>query len=159
MSEVVTSIDIKASPETVWAIAMDPTRLDEWERAIGPRTRALYGETIGNPRLNVIDIREMVQTLCLRGVNFHVKWELDSCSEPHHAEWKGRGPARSHAETEYRLTPIDGGGTRFDYRNEFKAPLGPLGAVASRALVGGQPAQQADASLRKLKALMERGRP
>jgi len=28
---------------------VDPTRLDEWERAITPRTRALYGETIGNP--------------------------------------------------------------------------------------------------------------
>ena len=69
----------------------------------------------------------MEQTLCLRGVNFKVKWELATCEEPHHAEWKGRGPARSHAETEYRLTAVDGGGTRFDYRNEFKAPLGPLG--------------------------------
>ena len=72
-----------------------------------------------------------------------------------HAEWHGRGPARSHAETEYRLTAVDGG-TRFDYRNEFTAPLGPLGRVASRALVGGLPRREADASLRKLKALAER---
>ena len=74
-------------------------------------------------------------------------WELADSEEPHHASWKGKGPARSHAETEYRLTPVDGG-TRFDYRNEFKAPLGPLGAVASRALVGGLPEREADARCR-----------
>jgi hypothetical protein len=39
----------------------------------------------------------------------------------------------------------------------FTAPLGPLGRVASRALVGGLPRREADASLRKLKALAERG--
>jgi hypothetical protein len=88
-------------------------------------------------------------------MNFKVHWELVACDEDHHAEWHGRGPARSHAETEYNLTAIDGG-TRFAYRNVFKAPLGPLGAVASRALVGGLPRREADASLRKLKALAER---
>ena len=56
--------------------------------------------------------------------------------------WKGRGPAHSHAETEYRLTAVDGG-TRFAYRNVFKAPLGALGALASRALVGGLPEREA----------------
>ena len=74
-----------------------------------------------------------------------------------HAEWHGRGPARSHAETEYRLADNGRGGTRFDYRNEFKAPFGPLGAVASRALVGGLPAKEADASLKRLKRLLENG--
>jgi hypothetical protein len=88
-------------------------------------------------------------------VNFKVHWELVACEAYRHAEWHGRGPARSHAETEYRLTAVDGG-THFDYRNEFTAPLGPLGRVASRALVGGLPRREADASLRKLKALAER---
>jgi hypothetical protein len=72
---------------------------------------------------------EMEQTLHLRGVNFKVHWELVACDKDHHAEWHGRGPA----------------------------PLGPLGRVASRALVGGLPRREADASLRKLKALAERG--
>jgi hypothetical protein len=70
-------------------------------------------------------------------------------------KWEGRGPARSHASTEYRLTPHNGG-TRFDYRNELKAPLGPLGALASRALVGGVPEKEATASLERLKALLEK---
>lgn len=147
MSEVVTSIEIKATPEKVWAIAMDPESLDDWVTI----HRGLGSHDSGEPREGF----EMDQTLCLRGVNFKVRWELTTCEEGRHAEWKGRGPARSHAETEYRLTPVEGG-TRFDYRNEFKAPLGPLGAMASRTLVGGVPAREANASLRKLKALAER---
>jgi len=140
MSEVLTAITIAAPPEKVWAVAMDPQRLGEWV-------------TI-HRKLNSASDGEMDQTLCLRGVNFHVHWELAACDEPHHAVWEGRGPARSHAETEYRLTAVDGG-TRFAYRNEFKAPLGPLGAVASRALVGGLPEREAKATLQNLKALVE----
>ena len=89
-------------------------------------------------------------------MNFHVNWELATCEPPLHAVWEGRGPAHSHAETEYRLTAVDGG-TRFAYRNEFKAPFGALGAVASRALVGGLPEREARATLNNLKQLVERG--
>jgi O-acetylhomoserine (thiol)-lyase len=35
---------------------VDPSDPDNFRRAITPRTRALYGETLGNPRLNVFDI-------------------------------------------------------------------------------------------------------
>ncbi|MET0188027.1 MAG: bifunctional o-acetylhomoserine/o-acetylserine sulfhydrylase [Pseudonocardia sediminis] len=34
----------------------DPDNLDEWRAAIRPNTKALYGETLGNPRGNVLDI-------------------------------------------------------------------------------------------------------
>jgi uncharacterized protein YndB with AHSA1/START domain len=148
MSEVITSINIDAPPERVWDVVMDASRLGEW---VTIHRRLDKGPT-GAPRRG----DEMQQTLCLRGVNFHVKWELAECEAPRHAVWEGRGPARSHAETEYRLTAVDGG-TRFAYRNEFKAPLGPLGAMASRALVGGLPEREAKATLRKLKELVERG--
>ena len=142
MSEVVTSIDIDAPPQAVWDVVMDAERLADWvtiHRKLGE-----HSDT------------NMEQTLCLRGVNFHVKWELDSSRKPERAVWKGKGPARSRATTEYLFKAIDGG-TCFEYRNEFKAPLGPLGAVASRALVGGVPEREAVASLQKLKKLVERG--
>jgi O-acetylhomoserine (thiol)-lyase len=35
---------------------VDPTNLHAWEQAITPRTRALYGETIGNPRGSILDL-------------------------------------------------------------------------------------------------------
>jgi hypothetical protein len=99
---------------------------------------------------------EMEQKLCLRGATFKVHWTLTEVDAPHFARWEGRGPARSRAVIEDRLTAVDGG-TRFDYRNEFKAPFGALGAVASRALVGGIPQKEADASLARLKAQLEGG--
>jgi carbon monoxide dehydrogenase subunit G len=143
VSEVSTSIDIDAPPQDVWNVVMDPKRLADWV--------TIHRRLVSHSR------DAMEQVLCLRGANFHVKWHLATEDEPFRAEWHGRGPARSHAETEYRLSDNGKGGTRFDYRNEFKAPLGPLGAFASRALVGGLPAKEADASLRRLKTLMENG--
>ncbi len=38
---------------------VDPTDMQAWERAITPKTRALYGETIGNPRGSVLDIEPL----------------------------------------------------------------------------------------------------
>ncbi len=143
MSEVTTSIEIAAPPEEVWDVMMDAQRLEEWV-------------TI-HRRLEDFTDSTMDQVLCLRGVSFHVKWELAKNDRPHRAVWKGKGPARSRAETEYVLHPTDDGGTRFEYRNEFKAPLGPLGAVASKALVGGVPEREAVASLQRLKDLIENG--
>jgi carbon monoxide dehydrogenase subunit G len=144
VSDVSKSIDIDAPVEDVWRTVMDPQRLGDWV-------------TIHRELLSYSP-DTMEQVLCLRGAKFKVKWELATNEAPHHAEWRGRGPARSHAETEYRLSDNGKGGTRFDYRNEFKAPLGPLGAIASHALVGGLPAKEADASLKQLKALVEHGR-
>jgi uncharacterized protein YndB with AHSA1/START domain len=142
MSEVIASIDIDAPVREVWKVVMNPRLLGDWV--------TIHRELVS------ADEDEMEQVLTLRGARFHVRWELTTNDPPHHAEWKGRGPARSRAETEYRLRDNGRGGTRFDYRNEFHAPLGPLGAVASRAVVGGLPRKEADASLKRLKALVER---
>ena len=147
MSEVVLSIEIKAPPEKVWDLIMDPHRFGDWvtiHRGLGKVS------SDGKPKKG----DEMEQQMCLRGANFKVRWTLVECEPAQHAVWAGKGPARSHAETEYRLTPVDGG-TRFAYRNEFKAPGGPLGALASKALVGGLPEREARATLKRLKALLE----
>jgi uncharacterized protein YndB with AHSA1/START domain len=148
-SVVEASIDISASPERVWEVVMDPGRLGEWVTI-----HRKLGSVSDRP---LQDGSKLEQTLCLRGVSFKVKWEVTEHHEPRMARWEGRGPARSHASTEYHLAENGDGGTHFDYRNEFKAPLGPLGSVASRALVGGIPMREADSSLKKLKALLERG--
>jgi uncharacterized protein YndB with AHSA1/START domain len=148
MSEVVTSIEIAAPVDAVWAVVMDPRRLGEWVSI----HRTLHAAADGPPKAG----DTMDQTLVLRGAPFRVHWTLVTCEAPTHAVWQGRGPARSRAETEYRLTAIDGGGiTRFDYRNTFHPPLGVLGAVAGRALVGHLPHREADTSLQRLKSLVE----
>jgi hypothetical protein len=84
-----------------------------------------------------------------------VHWTLTEADRPHAATWEGRGPAGSYARTSYRLKAVDGGRTRFEYENEFKAPGGFLGAAASRVIVGGVPEREANRSLENLKALLE----
>jgi O-acetylhomoserine (thiol)-lyase len=40
---------------------VDPDDPENFRRAITPNTKALYGETIGNPRINVIDIEALAE--------------------------------------------------------------------------------------------------
>lgn len=38
---------------------VDPTDVDNWAKAITPKTKALYGETVGNPRGSVLDLEPL----------------------------------------------------------------------------------------------------
>jgi uncharacterized protein YndB with AHSA1/START domain len=144
---VTASIEIEAPRERVYDAVLDPDHLDEWVTI----HRRLNQRDNGPPRRGF----EMEQTLCLRHTNFKVHWTLTAADRPDHATWEGRGPARSYARTSYRLLQLDGGGTRFEYENEFKAPGGFIGAAASRVLVGGVPQREANQSLQRLKRLLE----
>jgi O-acetylhomoserine (thiol)-lyase len=42
--------------------------LEHWEQAIGPHTRALYGETVGNPRGSVLDLEPLAALAAQRGI-------------------------------------------------------------------------------------------
>jgi uncharacterized protein YndB with AHSA1/START domain len=147
MKRVTAKVEIDAPPEAVWEVLLDPDRLTDWvtiHRRLGPVSdRPLeQGSTLE-------------QTLCLRHLDFHVRWKVAELEPRRLVRWEGRGPARSEARIAYRLAALDGGGTRFEYENEFKPPLGPLGAAASRFLMGDLPQREADASLKRLKSLLE----
>ncbi len=148
MSTVTASIEIAAPPSRVWEVAMDPQRLGEWVTI----HRSLRDSDAGPP----CEGFRMDQQIHLRGVNLDVHWKLVQCETGRLAVWEGRGPARSRARTEYRLSAAPASSTRFDYRNEFHAPLGPLGAIASRALVGGIPEREARRTLERLREILER---
>jgi len=47
---------------------VNPSRLDEWEAAITPKTRALYGETIGNPRGAILDLERIAALAASHGI-------------------------------------------------------------------------------------------
>jgi O-acetylhomoserine (thiol)-lyase len=40
---------------------VDPTDIKNWEKAITPKTRALYGETIGNPLGSILDLEPLAE--------------------------------------------------------------------------------------------------
>ncbi|MDX6690470.1 MAG: hypothetical protein QOG15_1927 [Solirubrobacteraceae bacterium] len=147
MSVVIASIDIAAPQETVWEYIMDPDRIHEWVTIVQSIDHVDRGPIRTGYRMD--------QTLCIRGISFKVHWTLVQLDAPNYARWEGRGPARSRAVIEDRLSERDGV-SRFHYQNEFRTPLGPIGAVASRAFVGGIPEKEANASLRHLKEILER---
>jgi uncharacterized protein YndB with AHSA1/START domain len=146
MAVVKASIRIDAPPADVWKLIMDPDSLAEWVTI----HRKLLNADGGPPRVGY----EMDQRIHMRGVSLDVHWRLVECQAPELAVWEGRGPARSRANTEYVLKD-EYGGTRFDYRNEFRGPLGPVGAIVSRALVGGMPHREAKRTLDRLRAHLE----
>lgn len=148
MSLVTASIHIAAPPEEVWETVMDPNCLGQWVTI----HRKLVHADRGVPKVGF----RMDQQIHMRGVSLEVHWKLVDCRPGELAVWEGRGPARSHARSEYVLK-ADKGGTRFDYRNEFRPPLGPVGAIVSRALVGGMPEREANRTLERLRTHMERG--
>jgi uncharacterized protein YndB with AHSA1/START domain len=147
MSLVTASIQIAASPAEVWKLVMDPDRLGDWVTV----HRECHHADDGPPRVGY----RMDQQLHLRGVSLEIHWKLVECRPCKLAVWDGRGPARSRARTEYILHPAPGGGTRFDYHNEFRPPLGPIGAIVSRALVGGIPEREANRTLERLRAQLD----
>jgi uncharacterized protein YndB with AHSA1/START domain len=129
MSLVTASILISVPPAEVWKTVMDPASLGAW---VTIHRRLVHADD-GPPRIGYM----MDQQIHMRGVHLEVHWTLVECQPCELAVWEGRGPARSHARSEYVLK-AENGGTRFDYRNEFRPPLGPVGAIVSRALDGKQ---------------------
>jgi carbon monoxide dehydrogenase subunit G len=146
VSVVIARIDIDAPLQDVWDYVMDPSHYGDWVTIVDDVTNVSPGPLRPGFRMD--------QTLHLRGVRFKVHWTLDIVRPPRTARWEGSGPARSRAVTEHRLSMRDGL-THFDYRNEFRTPFGPLGAAASKVIVGGIPEKEARASLARLKQILE----
>jgi uncharacterized protein YndB with AHSA1/START domain len=149
MSTVHAQIDIDAPIERVWGTIMDPHRLKDWvtiHRSVND---------VSNSPLRKGSTME--QVLNIRGVSFHVQWTLTAINSPYHAEWEGHGPAHSLARITYELSGGGDGPTQFDYTNTFAPPGGKLGHVASRFIVGATSEREANNSLARLKALLERG--
>jgi carbon monoxide dehydrogenase subunit G len=148
MSTVTAQIEISAPLQKVWETIMDPDRLKDWVTI----HKAVKNVSASPLRKGAT----MAQSMVLRGVPFKVHWTLVDVAEPGRAEWKGQGPAHSEARICYELEEAKDGRTLFKYTNEFEAPGGRLGRVAGRVIVGGTSEREAERSLSKLKALLER---
>lgn len=148
MSTVHARIDIRAPLQQVWDTVMDPHRFKDWV-TIHRSVRDVSGEPLRQGST-------MEQVLHLRGVSFHVHWTIVDLKPPTHADWEGLGPAHSRAFIRYELSENEES-TVFEYTNEFTAPGGRVGNVASRVIVGGVSEREAHNSLMRLKDLLERG--
>ena len=141
-------ITIKAPPEKVWKVLMDPQKLADWVSIHQKLKRAPSGQLERGD--------ELTQCLRLMHTNFDVKWRVKQANEPHRAVWEGRGPVRSKAEVVYELRSDGDGGTRFHYENEFKSPGGLFGGFIADRAFQGTSEREADKTLDNLKALLEK---
>jgi carbon monoxide dehydrogenase subunit G len=139
------SIQLAATPEAVYAVIMDPARLEDWV--------TIHESLEDAPNGRLEHGSQMTQRLALAGRGFTVHWTVVENEPARRVVWEGRGPMRSSAGVTYELEPRDGG-TRFTYTNEFALPGGPLariaGEVVKRATTG-----ESDRSLARLRALVE----
>lgn len=47
---------------------VDPTDIENWEAAVTPKTKALYGETIGNPKGSILDLERLAELAHAHGI-------------------------------------------------------------------------------------------
>ena len=145
MPEVREQIEIEASPQAVWDLAMDPDRLGEWVSAHQSAEGPSDGELDEGDSFK--------QVLCLGGQPVKVRWTLTKADEPDLAEWDADGPKGAGAKVRYRLAQANGG-TRFTYENDFDLPRGPVKLIAGK--IAGAPARRAARkSLGNLKRVAE----
>jgi ligand-binding SRPBCC domain-containing protein len=126
--EVVTLI--RAVPETVFDLELDAD--------VHAASMAASGETAvtstGRPALGLGD--EVTFTARHFGISWRLVGRVTECDRPRRfVDQQVRGPFR-HMRHEHLFEPVGGGATRMIDRISFTAPLGPLGAVAGRAVLG-----------------------
>jgi carbon monoxide dehydrogenase subunit G len=138
-------IDIAAPPEDVYALVMDPSRLEDWV--------TIHDELIDAPAAPLKKGSKLTQRLKLAGKCFTVRWTVVENERARRVVWAGRGPMRSRASVTYELSP-NGGGTRFSYANDYELPGGPLGRMAA-PVVRRVTAGELDRSLERLRGLVE----
>jgi carbon monoxide dehydrogenase subunit G len=139
------SIEIAASPEAVYDLVMDPSRLGDWV--------TVHEELLQAPNGVLDKGDELKQKLKVAGQAFKVSWTVSTAHRPHDIEWDGRGPLGTKARVSYDLEPR-GDGTCFNYVNEYDLPGGPLGKLGGKAFER-KAAKEADRTLVKLKGLLE----
>jgi uncharacterized protein YndB with AHSA1/START domain len=141
MSAHVTTIDIAAPPEVVYAYATDPVRFAEWQRDVAG--------------VKLLDDGRFETTRRFAGARNTLTQQVVRDDPPH--EWAARGldgPIRAHASI--RIEPLDGGRrSRVTFTLDFEAA--GLGA-AILPLVRRQAAKSAPISYDTLRQRIEEGR-
>lgn len=113
---------LEGPPELVWQL------LTDWERQGDWMLEASDFEIVSEHREGVGVIAEA--TVKIGGISTRDRIRVDVWEPPsrlgiEHLGWvAGRG--------DLRMTPVDGGLTRLDWREELHPPLGPLGAIGIR---------------------------
>ncbi len=140
------SLDFAATPEEIYDVITDASRLKDWV--------TIHEELVEAPSGSLKKGSQLTDRLKLAGRCFTVDWTVVQSHRARRVVWTGRGPVRSKASVTYELEP-SGTGTHFSYANEYDLPGGPLGRIAG-PMVARVTTGELDRSLDKLRNLVER---
>src|SRR2546430_1797252 len=113
MSKLKRDIEIKASPDEVWDVLMDPQHLGDWVTIQDGLEEA--------PRGDLEKGSTLVQRCKVAGQRFNLRWTVVEAEKPQRAVWEGKGPLGTKATVIYELSQ-NGGDTHFNYTNEYTLP-------------------------------------
>ncbi len=147
MTKLEREIDIAAPPERVYDVLADPTCLGEWVTIQEELEEAPEGDLKTGSKLR--------QRMKVAGQRFRLSWTVVEADRPRRIVWNGQGPMGTKAKAVYELSPDGDGATRFSYLNDYELPGGFAGKLAGRAVQAAS-GREADRTLRRLKALVER---
>ncbi len=139
------SMVIAATPEEIYDVVTDASRLEDWV--------TIHENLVDAPPGSLKKGAKLTQQLRLAGRCFTVHWTVVESDRPRRVVWKGRGPVRSRASVTYDLEP-NGTDTSFSYSNDYHLPGGPLGKMAE-PVVARITTGEIEASLEKLRKLVE----
>jgi carbon monoxide dehydrogenase subunit G len=130
MTRMSDSIEVDATPETVWRVVADPHNLTLWDRHIA--------DVSGLPDGGLREGTRYTTEVRFMGARAHTISEVEELRAPAYARVRLEGVIDGTVES--FLEPLDGGRrTRLTHTVEYRFRGGPIGALGARAvrMVGG----------------------
>ena len=143
MPKVSVTTDAAASPEQVWQVLADTSRVPEWN--------TMHEGFTGEVPATLTEGAAYKQKVKLMGMPAEMAWKVTTAVQPERLEQAGDGPMGVKSKNRFLLEPAEGG-TQITYDMEFSGPAlnGPMAAMLEKQ--AGPAAKQA---LDKLKGLVE----
>ncbi len=145
MAQITREIDVRATPETVFALLTDLDRLPAWGTiVVATRDVSELPLTLG------CTFRQTIRVL---GQEFESGWRVTELELGRTIAYEASAPGGGSLTMRQTVVPA-GRGSRVRFEIDYVLPGGWLGELLDRAVVERQNEQEADRSLRNLKELL-----
>jgi uncharacterized protein YndB with AHSA1/START domain len=147
MAHIARQIDIDRAPVDVFAVLTELDRLPEWATIV-----------VGTRDVSELPLREgctFRQTLRVMGREVESDWRVSELEPPRHVAYEAAAPEGGTLTMRQTVAPGGAGGSRVELELDYELPGGWLGELVDRAVVEAQNEREADASLDRLKRLLE----
>ena len=142
MGQISASLDLAATPETVWELASNPNNFEKW--------LSLHQKWKGEVPAEFAIGVHVTEVISMMGMPNTITWTVDEYAAPAKLSISGTGMAGVKVAIDLVVTPTDGG-SRFDLATTFEGQMivGALGKAIEK-----QGAQELENSLAAFQELL-----